>query len=318
MEGIDDPRELATFHLVGAPSLHRDARMKVAVVVASLGRATALAELLEELARQTRPPNRIVLSLTASVDCPEQAAAHPGMTVLCGPKGSCVQRNAALDYLAGEDVDVILFLDDDYLPSRFAVERAALLIERHPGVAGATGHLLADGIHGPGISATEARAQLAQYDLEEAPPIAPYRDLGGLYGCNMVFRASAIRDVRFDERLPLYGWQEDFDFAARTRPHGRIVKTFAFAGIHRGLKGGRSPGVRVGYSQVANPAYLVRKGTMDARYARKIVVRNVGANLLKTFRPEPWLDRRGRLRGNFIALFDLVRGRADPGRILNF
>lgn len=289
--------------------------MIVAVIVASLGRPAALVDLLEDLARQSRRADRIILSLTAAADCPDSAASHDNVEVIYSPKGSCAQRNAALDHL-GHNADLILFLDDDYLPSRFAIERAARLLDLHPDIAGATGDLLADGIHGPGISVADARTRIAAYDLRPAPPTIPSHDLSGLYGCNMVFRGSAIGDTRFDERLPLYGWQEDIDFAARVRPAGRIVKTFAFAGIHRGIKSGRSSGVRVGYSQVVNPTYLVRKGTMEARYARKIIFRNVAANLFKTFRPEPWLDRPGRLRGNAIALVDLLLRRARPERIL--
>lgn len=290
-------------------------RPVVAVIVASLGRPEALADLLESLAQQTLVPDRIILSVTVPDDGPLNMSSHPNADLVISPKGSCAQRNAALVHL-GADADVVMFLDDDFLPSRFALERAVDLLEQHPDLAGATGHLVADGIHGPGLSLAETRKMIATYDNQPAPPIDPSHDLRGLYGCNMVFRASAIADLRFDERLPLYGWQEDIDFAARARPHGRIVKTFAFAGVHRGLKSGRSPGVRVGYSQVVNPIYLVRKGTMDARYARKIILRNVVANHLRVFRPEAWVDRGGRLRGNWLAMLDLLRGRSRPERIL--
>lgn len=289
--------------------------MIVAVIVASLGRPTSLADLLEDLAGQTRVPDRIILSLTRPDDCPMVTADYPNAEVIYSSKGLCAQRNAALDHL-GSAADVVLFLDDDYVPSRFAVERAVQLIVDHPDVAGATGDLLADGVQGPGIAIAEARRLLADYDELPSPSIRPSHDLGGLYGCNMVFRASTIRDVRFDERLPLYGWQEDIDFAARTHRYGRTVKTFAFAGVHCGIKGGRLSGVRLGYSQVVNPAYLVRKGTMDRRYARKIVIRNVAANHFKALRPEPWIDRIGRVRGNWLAIFDLLLGRAKPERIL--
>jgi len=286
----------------------------VAVIVASLGRPEALAELLQDLERQSRRPDRIILSLTDHADAPPEVERHSGTEILFGPKGSCVQRNTALDHLGGA-CDIVMFLDDDYVPSRFAVERAARLIETHADVTGACGHLLADGIHGPGLSAAEARRLIADYDAEAAPPIVPHHDLDGLYGCNMVFRAARIADVRFDERLPLYGWQEDIDFAARAACNGRLVKSFAFAGVHRGIKRGRSSGVRLGYSQVVNPVYLSRKGTMRPRYAAKIVLRNVIANHLRAFRPEAWVDRAGRARGNWLGLIDLAMGRIRPERI---
>jgi hypothetical protein len=45
-------------------------------------------------------------------------------------------------------------------------------------------------------------------------------------------------------------------------------------------------------------------------------VRNVLSNMAHSIRPEPFIDRRGRLRGNFIALSDAVRGRIAPERVL--
>jgi GT2 family glycosyltransferase len=196
------------------------------------------------------------------------------------------------------------------------LERAVKLFEAYPDIVGATGHLVADGINGPGFAASEARQLLDDYDASPPPLMVPSHDLRGLYGCNMVYRASAIAGLRFDERLPLYGWQEDIDFGVRAAARGRTVKTFAFAGVHCGVKGARISGVRTGYSQVINPAYLVRKGTMDWRYARKIVVRNIVANHLRALRPEPWIDRVGRARGNWLGVFDLLLGRVTPERIL--
>lgn len=293
---------------------HGGSNLAVAVIVASLGRPDALAELLEDLERQSRRAARIILSVTDRADVPATVADYHNVDVVLGPKGSCAQRNTALTHL-GDACDVVMFLDDDYVPSRFALERAVRLIETNPDVVGATGHLLADGIHGPGISIGEARGMLAQYDGEADPAAVPHHDLDGLYGCNMVFRASGITGLQFDERLPLYGWQEDIDFAARAAKQGRVVKTFAFAGVHRGIKRGRSSGLRVGYSQVVNPVYLSRKGTMRPRYAAKIVMRNILANHVRAFRPEPWVDRAGRARGNWLGLIDLAMGKIRPERI---
>ncbi|MFM9976636.1 MAG: glycosyltransferase family 2 protein [Sphingomonadaceae bacterium] len=299
---------------IPAASAIANASVRVGVVVASLGRAEILGHLLDDLHNQSLVPDRIVLSVTTREDLPPRLADYPRVEVIVGPKGSCVQRNTGLDHL-GDSCDLIVFCDDDYVPSRFAIERIVKLFEANPDIAGATGHLLADGVNSPGISVPEARDMLRRYDREAAPPAAPYRDLGGLYGCNMAFRSSAIGDVRFDERLRLYGWQEDIDFSVRVRPRGRIVKSFAFAGVHCGVKAGRSPGLRIGYSQVVNPVYLVRKGTMDWRYAINIVVRNVSANHYRALRAEPWVDRIGRVRGNWLGIVDVLFGKITPERV---
>lgn len=290
--------------------------MRICVVIASLGRPEELADIAKSLEGQSLAPHRVVFAVVQESDLPDRSALSPGAEIIFGPKGGCVQRNRGIDRLMG-DSDVIVFFDDDYIPSKRALEGVKLFFENNPDYVGATGHLLADGINSAGISKADALAMIDEYDRESAKAdYAPVRDLTGLYGCNMAFRTSAIGDTRFDENLPLYGWQEDIDFAASLLPKGRLAKTDAFAGVHRGVKGGRTSGLKLGYSQVANPFYLMRKGTMQRSYAVKLIAKNMAANFLKTFRPEPWVDRKGRMRGNWLAIRDVFSGRSHPGKIL--
>jgi GT2 family glycosyltransferase len=286
------------------------------VIVASSGRPEALSAIGRHLAAQTLPPYRVVYSVVSGRDLPPQATMTARTCVVLGPLGLPGQRNRGMA-LALADSDIIAFFDDDYLPSRHALDGIARFFAANPGYVGVNGHLIADGINSPGIGYAEAAAMVDAYDRSRPPaePVARM-ELRGLYGCNMAFRAAAIRDVRFDERLALYGWQEDIDFAARLLPRGRLGKTDAFAGVHCGSKTGRSSGVRLGYSQVANPLYLMRKGTMPRSYMLWLVARNLFANHWRALRQEPWIDRRGRVRGNWLALRDLLAGRADPERIL--
>ena len=67
----------------------------------------------------------------------------------------------------------------------------------------------------------------------------------------------------------------------------------------------------LGYSQVANVAYLMRKGSIPAGLGLRLIARNMLANHLKMLRPEPWVDRRVKARGNWMALGDLLHGRAQ-------
>src|SRR5690606_38542508 len=98
--------------------------------------------------------------------------------------------------------------------------------------------------------------------------------------------------------LPLYAWFEDIDFSRQLAPHGRIMRSLKLVGVHLGTKrSGRSPGRQLGYSQVCNPIYLSRKGTLSWSFSLKYVYRNMLANLVKTLRPEPWVDRKGRCAG---------------------
>jgi GT2 family glycosyltransferase len=214
--------------------------------------------------------------------------------------------------------DVLIFLDDDFLPAEDFVTEVERLFSSDPTIVAATGSVLADGILSEGIEYEEGRRIVKSAGLNDGG--APF-DVFNAYGCNMVIRMAPVRQhaLRFDEALPLYGWLEDVDFCRQLAPYGRIVKSPRLRGVHLGTKkAGRSPGVRLGYSQVANPAYLARKGSISWPRALKSISRNFAANMLRSAGPEPWVDRRGRLKGNLKAATDAVIGKLHPQRILSF
>jgi hypothetical protein len=99
-------------------------------------------------------------------------------------------------------------------------------------------------------------------------------------------------------------------------PAGAIVHYDGLRGVHMGAKRGRTPGVRLGYSQIANPLYLVGKGTVSWRWALNLISRNCAANIAGSLKPQGLVDRRGRFKGNLMALGDLVARRLTPQRVL--
>ncbi len=288
-------------------------KTRIAVVIATLGRPDEVGQLLLHLKNQTHAPSDIIVSVTGHQDLPSDMP--DGVRVVQGSRGLPAQRNRGMIEVLGA-CDLIAFFDDDYVPSRYALAGAAALFERFPDIVGATGNLVADGITSAGIDYPKAVTLVEQYDRNPQPAPLILKEGRGLYGCNMIFRAAQIQGTRFDENLPLYGWQEDADFAARMMTRGSIVKSQAFAGVHRGVKGGRTSDVRLGYSQIANPIYLSRKGTMRWGYAARVITRNFAANHFKALWPEPWVDRMGRVRGNWLALGHLLTGRLDPMKVL--
>lgn len=286
--------------------------MRIALAIATTGRPEIVDQTLAVWTRQTRPFDRLVISAAGPGDVGPWAQSLPGAEILFGPKGLTLQRNAALDRL-GTDCDVVLFADDDYVPAARFIESMERILLAEPDIAIITGLVVADGINTAGIAFEDACDIVAEHDLV-APALRPVYEVTHAYGCNMAIRVSADPTLRFDPRLPLYGWLEDLDFSRRMAPRGRVVRSDDLIGVHMGTKRGRSPGVKFGYMQVANPLYFVSKKTMGAPEAAKQIARNVAANIAKTFFPEPWVDRLGRLRGNLIAFGDLVSGRLRPER----
>lgn len=294
--------------------------MRISVVICSVGRPDSIAAILPWVGRQTYKPTEVVLVVTKEADLPPKEKLDIGVPVevIISEKGLPKQRNRGLTAVH-ENCDAVFFIDDDYMPCETALEGIARSFEAFPSAVGLTGRLLADGIHTGGVSFDEAAEMLLSHERNAGKrlerPKAIKRNLVGLYGCNMAYRIDRIGVTWFDERLPLYGWQEDVDFASRVR--GEKIKSDAVVGVHCGVKGGRETSGRLlGYSQVANPAYLLAKGSLPVGFALKLIARNVVANHIKSVKPEPWIDRRGRVRGNWLALFDLLRGRSYPERIL--
>jgi glycosyltransferase involved in cell wall biosynthesis len=283
----------------------------VAVAIATLGRPDVVTATLNHLLEtQTLKPNAVIVSCIVREDAGE-AANLPAVTVVTGPPGLPVQRNAALAAVPA-GIDVVVFFDDDFVADADWLLAAAKTFRDEPEVVSFTGHVLADDIKGPGLSFDDAvrilGAATHSTPWSRVEPCSPY-------GCNMAFRLSAISGLKFDERLILYGWLEDRDFgAALARRGGQLIKSASACGVHMGAKSGRVSGDRLGYSQVVNPIYMLRKGTMTFKQVAGQLFRNIASNASRAMRPEPFIDRRGRLRGNLRGFADVLRGCVEPER----
>ena len=287
--------------------------MRIVVGIATHGRAAILSETLSELLRQRRPADEIIVAYAEDADVGDVPSRFPAIRFLRSPIGSSRQRNRILDSCI--ENEIVVFIDDDFYLSAGYLEVIERLFVEHPEVVAATGSVVADGIHGPGISGEVAKSLLRGVDA--VGQNYEIKERFNTYGCNMSFRLAPIREhqIRFDELLPLYGWAEDVDFSRQLARYGLIVGVSSAYGVHLGNKGGRTSGLRFGYSQIANPIYLARKGTLSWRLALISVTSLSAKNILKSLRPEPNVDRLGRLRGNLIAFADLLRGELSPLKI---
>lgn len=284
-----------------------------AVIIPTYGRRDVLARLLRWLGKQTRLPDEVIISTTDGTQVPDVGTRLPVTTVF-GVKCLAAQRNRGLEKALGR-FDFITYLDDDLIPATDYLERAGRALAQNPDWAVVMGNIIWDGATTGEIPWEDGVEALR---TAEACGNADSRafDQVGAQGGNMTIRAAMIGDLRFDERLALYSWQEDIDFTTQLGRRGRVVCLPAIRSVHMAVRGGRISGLRFGYSQVANPVYLLRKGTMPAGFALKLMARNIAANTVRSIRPETHVDRRGRLRGNLMALGHLLKGRVDPEYIL--
>ena len=285
-----------------------------AVIISTRGRPGIVNALLDEIARQSKAPEHTYVIGTRLEDIPELNRSQERLTVQVGRTGLTLQRNDGLT-LAGSRFSYIVFFDDDFVPSRFWLERMEAIFRSRPDIAGLTGTLLANGTTTAGVPLDVAQSMVRRRDSKPVHSGLLHERLayGSNMGSNMAFRYSALRHASFDERLPLYAWLEDHDFRGQIERHGPVVRADALWGVHLGHKNGRMRGVTLGYSQTANALYLAKKGTVPKPYLAKLVSKNL---LINAARSEPFVDRRGRLLGNLIALGDIIRGRISPERVV--
>jgi len=288
--------------------------MKLVVIIPTANRKTQVNRLLAHIELQQRPPDEVIVSAPDTTHVEPYQAKNFALTYVFGKRGLSAQRNQALEVALGS-CDIITFFDDDFLPADNYLGLVSTAFAQLADVAVVMGHVVEDGARNTGLTFEQGLAAL-RFAEAHCPTEPRIHEHVGAYGCNMSMRARLIGDLRFDERLVLYGWQEDIDFTSQLRRQGRVVGFNTIIGVHLGLKAGRVSGVRFGYSQVVNPVYLISKGTVPAAFALELMARNIVANLIRSFWPEPWIDRRGRLRGNLLAAFHLITGRIEPEYIL--
>lgn len=296
----------------------RKMTLRTAVIIATKERPQSVSNLLDALARQTVHPDVIVVSACDPSDIDTSSVVSTkNIQVLFGSAGLTAQRNRALSLVLGR-CDVVVFFDDDFIPSRFWIERVQVLLTTQPDIGGVTGHVLMDGVTTGELAWSDGQAMVDQADSSRAMPSVnnhKMRDHKSPYGCNMAFRAKTIEHLRFDERLVLYGWLEDRDFGSQAATRAKIIFSNAVWGVHLGTSRGRTSGLRFGYSQVVNPWYLMKKGSMKPADVCYNILRALSSNSLGAFFPLSRTDRWGRLRGNITGIKDIIFGRWAPEKI---
>jgi len=290
--------------------------MKISAIICSINRPAILHDTVVSIARQRRRPAEILIVTPGEQHVLPETLAMPGVRLVIGPLGLPSQRNAGLDRVNAE-CDLVAFFDDDIELSESYLEEMAKLFAENPDIRVASGRLLHDGGRSTIITRPQARQMCLDHDAHClcSKGAANFRRANSAYGCNMIVRHAAARNVRFDEGLPLYAWLEDRDYSHRATKGGHPPVEFPRAiAVHLGARSGRIGGVRMGFSEIINPIYLWNKNrTFPLHY---IIVqywlRCVVGNVLGILTRDSEYDRPGLLRGNLIGFRYLISGSWDP------
>lgn len=285
--------------------------MKMAIGIPTLGRPEILKGAIDRFSLQSRIPDKIFISPVSDSDVSK--ITFDGRTLVRVPsdKGLTKQRNAILE--AAKDYDIIVYFDDDFVIHKDCLKKIEEEFLNNPRTVIAHGTVIVDGAKIGGISFEDACNFTDNATLD---PDARKHSFS-TYGFMAIrMKTAQNNNIKFDEKLIYYSWLEDLDFSRQIVKYGDCVHINNAIGAHLAHSGGRTSGVRFGYSQVANPLYIAAKKTgFSYSKACKMFTKNFIANLIKSIRPEPYIDRRGRLKGNLIAFKDILLGKLDPQRI---
>jgi len=252
--------------------------MRVSVVLCSYGRPAVLEETVQSILQQTHMPEEILIVTPSLEHVERRTLAHDRVRLIRSRHGLTIQRNAALDNLG--DVDLVAFIDDDMELCRTYLANMVRLFTEQSEVIVASGRMLADGGRSEQVSRERARALCAGAEMRfEAPTPIATRPLDYAYGCNLA-----------------------------------PVTNLSAQCVHLGWRGSRISGQKMGYSQIINPIYLWKKARVFP--LRHIVtqywMRCLVANCIGVVWGKAEDDRLNRLKGNTLAMWDLVNGRCDP------
>jgi GT2 family glycosyltransferase len=272
---------------------------RISVLIATKDRAELLPHILQRLERMERRPDLVCFSACSETDVVslKENSSIPVVTIF-GAAGSPMQRNRGVRALRSES-DIIVFFDDDFVPSRTWISELEKLFHETPDALGIGGILVADGARTGAIPIEEAQKLVDQFDVGHFRTKTPAAETDELYGCNMAFRSELFDVIIFDENLQSYAWLEDKDFCRRASRMGKLISAHNLTGVHLGYSGGRISEVDLGAAQVRNPTYLCKKGTLSTMETFAIISRVVASNLFKSIRSEA---RRKRLSGNLRAI----------------
>lgn len=181
--------------------------MNISVIIPTYNRPKELLRCLEGLRQQSRLADEILVVIRSKDEKTQQILEKvdrtnlPLKTVIVQKSGQVIALNAALEQAKGY---IISFIDDDTVPLTHWLERLEAHFKTNPCVGGVGGR---DRYH-YGEKILDGKALIVgrlfwfgllvgNHHLGSGPP----RKVDHLKGANMSYRRTAIKDIRFDERL---------------------------------------------------------------------------------------------------------------------
>ncbi len=297
--------------IAGAPALGPVPALRIAVIIVNWNGGDGLRTCLECLARQERPPDRIVVVDNASADGSLVSALRAFPSVESIPLGTNVGFAAANNVAlrACSDCDGVALLNPDAFPTPSWLACLASAAERHPGHAAFASQLRSATDEGllDGAGDVYHVSGLVWRAGHGGPVPAPEepREVFSACAAAALYRRDALLEVGgFDERYFCYLEDVDLGFRLRLRGHRCLYVPDAVARhVGSGTTGrGSDFSTYHGHRNLVWTFFKDMPAALLALYLPQHVLLNVVSVL--------WFSARGRSRVILRAKWDAFRGLA--------
>jgi hypothetical protein len=185
---------------------------------------------------------------------------------------TCLQRNIGFNFLEKEYY--IMFLDDDNIFYKDAFHKMEIFLKTHKNFSGVAfnqiynykytfldklkKNLVFDkvGIYSSkngGFSKSGWQSKFINFDKNSIVEWLPTRAV--------IYRSSEIKEIRFDEKLGVYGYLEDLDFSLELKKKGNLMVCGDAKYTHD--QSINRPGFEFGKKEVKNRYYIVKKHNLN-------------------------------------------------------
>lgn len=235
--------------------------MITSCIIVTKDRPAELKRCLQSLQQQTRLPDQTIVVEGGAVPAPQQ---H-GIDYSRSQAGITHQRNVARA-MVRNDVDIVIFLDDDTIIPRETIERITQIFTAKPDIVGLTSRMMGE------PEPSHLKQLLAPLTLLYTR--RPFGITHGLFnsintpkrpqavewlpGAFMCYRWSHVKTLQFDEHFSGYGLAEDLDYSIQARTFGHLWVDPTITITHNRSPLGRD-WQQFGYMRIVNRNYIRRK-----------------------------------------------------------
>jgi glycosyltransferase involved in cell wall biosynthesis len=269
--------------------------VQISVIIPTYNRTNDLERCLRSVLAQSISPTEVIVidngyiyETRKTVEKKESLFSSRGIKlkyIKNNENSLTVAKNMGILHSSG---DIISFLDDDLILDRNYYKEIIKVYNEKPNALGVQGYNCSER-KGKGVIASFGRAFIKlfqissfqeEYKCRLLPSIcvtSPYPNIKKIISCEWLsgastYKRSILEEIKSDENLKKYGWNEDQDLSYRIfKKHpGSLFLTPYAKYWHEGTKSGRLPNKELIYMAEVYDLYLFYK-VIDQNFKNKLI-----------------------------------------------